>query len=180
MSSNTVHQSTIDRNIGNCTIEMLSQTRELLDNASMQSLCGSAVNGNPGVNRQYAQNMTGVQYIPPMPRTMGTDQRNGDLRSQNSQTASASSDVMPTIISMLNSMDKKLETSLASIEGQLMNQNKRWQSIENNLSSQDTRMNNIEQQMIEMNEWKKSMSQTKNDVLGSTRRYFRRKQNLVP
>ena len=51
MSSNTVHQSTIDRNIGNCTIEMLSQTRELLDNASMQPLCGSAVNGNPGVNR---------------------------------------------------------------------------------------------------------------------------------
>ena len=124
MSSNTVHQSTIDRNIGNCTIEMLSQTHELLDNPSMQPLSGSAVNGNPGMNRQYAQNMTGIQYIPPMPGTMGTDQRNGDLRSQNSQTVSGSNDVMPTIIRMLNSMDKKLETRLASIEGRLMNQNK--------------------------------------------------------
>ena len=97
--SRYVVKSTIDRNIGNCTIEMLSQTRELLDNAYMQPLCGSAVNGNPGVKRQFAQNMTGVQYIPPVAGTMGTDQRNGDLRSQNSQTASASSDVMPTIIS---------------------------------------------------------------------------------
>ena len=70
----------------------------------------------------------------------------------------------PTLIEILNKLDKKLETSLTNIEGQLSNQNKRWQIIEQQLSSQNSRMNNIEQQMSQMNSWKQALSNTQNDV----------------
>ena len=159
--------------IGNSTVEILSQTRDILNMNNMaipvsqdgqgegMYMDNSTVNGNMGHEAQFSQHILTTQLQDE--RELNACQNNGTVHTLTSNMQ-RTENATPTLIEILNKLDKKLETSLTNIEGQLSNQNKRWQIIEQQLSSQNSRMNNIEQQMSQMNSWKQALSNTQNDV----------------
>ena len=156
---------------GNSTVEILSQTRDILNmnnmtiplsqNAQGEDMYNGTDNSNMGHDAQFSQNIL-TTYLQDE-REQNACQNSGTVHTLTSNLK-RTENTTPTLIEILNKLDKKLETSLTNIEGQLSNQNKRWQIIEQQLSSQNSRMSNIEQQMSQMHNWKQTLSNTQNDV----------------
>ena len=128
---------------GNSTVEILSQTRHILNmnnmtiplsqNAPDEDMYNGTDNNNMGHNAQFSQYIL-TTYLQDE-RELNACQNSGTVHTLTSNLKRAEN-TTPTLIEILNKLDKKLETSLTNIEGQLSNQNKRWQIIEQQLSSQ--------------------------------------------